>query len=204
MAGVIVHPKLFLQNPSRLWARSKLPSPSHRQPDHCPGYRQAVAIAALSTGPSVRALPLEQAFHAMCLITSQPFGNFGARSSQNFGQCWCVLGSSTPRLARVWRRGKPHLARLPCSAEPTADKCSGAIAGFLEACPLPPGKVWVTGGLRDSGYAIRHRLPPGGSGERAGDYIKQGLGLSPLPQGERQCTIYPEFRSSGFCFLVGI
>src|SRR6516164_7538369 len=33
------------------------------------------------------------------------------------------------------------------------------------------------------GYPIRHKLPPGGSGERAGDYIKQGLGLSPLPQG---------------------
>src|SRR5206468_5725592 len=42
----------------------------------------------------------------------------------------------------------------------------------------------------NSGYPIRHRLPPGGSGERAGDYIKQGLGLSPLPQGERQRTIY--------------
>jgi len=37
----------------------------------------------------------------------------------------------------------------------------------------------------NSGYPIR-----GGSGERAGDYIKQGLGLSPLPQGERQRTIY--------------
>jgi len=37
---------------------------------------------------------------------------------------------------------------------------------------------------------LRHRLPPGGSGERAGDYIKQGLGLSPLPQGERQRTTY--------------
>ena len=35
----------------------------------------------------------------------------------------------------------------------------------------------------NSGYPIRHRLSPGGSGERAGDYIKQGLGLSPLPQG---------------------
>jgi hypothetical protein len=33
----------------------------------------------------------------------------------------------------------------------------------------------------NSGYPIRHRLPPGGSGERAADYIKQGLGLSPLP-----------------------
>src|SRR5215471_13901029 len=42
----------------------------------------------------------------------------------------------------------------------------------------------------NSGYPIRHRLPPGGSGERAGDFIKQGLGLSPLPQGERQRTIY--------------
>src|SRR5258707_2476378 len=42
----------------------------------------------------------------------------------------------------------------------------------------------------NSGYPIRHRLPPGGSGERAGDYIKQGLGLSPLPQEERQRTIY--------------
>ena len=42
----------------------------------------------------------------------------------------------------------------------------------------------------NSGYPIRHRLPPGGSGERAGDYIKQGLGLSPLPPGERQRTIY--------------
>jgi|SRR5215472_4594269 len=41
-----------------------------------------------------------------------------------------------------------------------------------------------------SGYPIPHRLPPGGGGERAGDYIKQGLGLSPLPQGERQRTIY--------------
>src|SRR5215469_13690910 len=38
----------------------------------------------------------------------------------------------------------------------------------------------------DSRYPIRHTLPPGGSGERARDYIKQGLGLSPLPQGERQ------------------
>src|SRR6201997_1677163 len=42
----------------------------------------------------------------------------------------------------------------------------------------------------NSGYPIRHRLSPGGSGERAGDYIKQGLGLSPLPQGNRQRTIY--------------
>src|ERR1700758_2337061 len=42
----------------------------------------------------------------------------------------------------------------------------------------------------DSRYPIRHRLPPGGSGERARDYIKQGLGLSPLPQEERQRTIY--------------
>src|SRR5499425_1272875 len=42
----------------------------------------------------------------------------------------------------------------------------------------------------NSGYPIRHRLPAGGSGERAGDFIKQGLGLSPLPQGERQRTIY--------------
>src|SRR5205807_10396724 len=42
----------------------------------------------------------------------------------------------------------------------------------------------------NSSYPIRHRFPPGGSGERAGDYIKQGLGLSPLPQGERQRTIY--------------
>jgi hypothetical protein len=42
----------------------------------------------------------------------------------------------------------------------------------------------------NSGYPIRHRLPPGGSGERAGDFIKQGLGLSPLPQGKRQRTIY--------------
>jgi hypothetical protein len=36
----------------------------------------------------------------------------------------------------------------------------------------------------NSGYPIRHRLPPGGGGERAGDYVKQDLGLSPLPQGE--------------------
>src|SRR5260370_13115881 len=42
----------------------------------------------------------------------------------------------------------------------------------------------------NSGYPIRHRLPPGGGGRRARDYIKQGLGLSPLPQGERQRTIY--------------
>src|SRR5215831_17478402 len=42
----------------------------------------------------------------------------------------------------------------------------------------------------DSRYPIRHRLPPGGSGERAADFIKQGLGLSPLPQGERPRTIY--------------
>src|SRR5215469_15645563 len=42
----------------------------------------------------------------------------------------------------------------------------------------------------NSGYPIRHRLPPGGSGERAGDFIKQGLAVSPLPQGERQRTIY--------------
>ena len=35
----------------------------------------------------------------------------------------------------------------------------------------------------NSGYPIRHRLPPGGSGERAADYIKQGPGLSPLPPG---------------------
>src|SRR5215470_12384867 len=38
----------------------------------------------------------------------------------------------------------------------------------------------------NSGYPIRHRLPPGGGGERAGDYFKQDLGLSPLPKGERQ------------------
>src|ERR1700751_3281873 len=42
----------------------------------------------------------------------------------------------------------------------------------------------------NSRYPIRHRLSPGGSGERAGDYIKQGLGLSPLPQGKKQRTIY--------------
>src|SRR5499433_3530296 len=42
----------------------------------------------------------------------------------------------------------------------------------------------------DSRYPIWHRLPPGGSGERAADFIKQGLGLSPLPQGERPRTIY--------------
>src|SRR5215469_10460749 len=42
----------------------------------------------------------------------------------------------------------------------------------------------------NSSYRIRHRLSPGGSGERARDYIKQGLGLSPLPQGKRQRTIY--------------
>src|SRR5437773_7161288 len=42
----------------------------------------------------------------------------------------------------------------------------------------------------DSRYPIRHRLPPGGSGERAGDYINLGLGLSPLPQREKQRTIY--------------
>src|SRR5207249_10878000 len=42
----------------------------------------------------------------------------------------------------------------------------------------------------DSRYPIRHRLPPGGSGERAGDYINLGLGLSPLRQRERQRTIY--------------
>src|SRR5262249_41994672 len=29
----------------------------------------------------------------------------------------------------------------------------------------------------DSRYPIWHRLPPGGSGERAADFIKQGLGL---------------------------
>src|SRR5215469_6449959 len=42
----------------------------------------------------------------------------------------------------------------------------------------------------NSGYPIWHRFPPGGSGERARDYIKQALGLSPLPRGERQRTIY--------------
>src|SRR5215472_14742007 len=42
----------------------------------------------------------------------------------------------------------------------------------------------------NSGYPIPHRLPPGGGGEPAGDYIKQGLGLSPLPQGVRPRTIY--------------
>src|SRR5215472_1711909 len=48
----------------------------------------------------------------------------------------------------------------------------------------------------DSRYPIRHRLPPGGSGERAGDYIKQGLGLSSLPQRERQRTIYSLYHAS--------
>jgi hypothetical protein len=42
----------------------------------------------------------------------------------------------------------------------------------------------------DCRYPVRHRLPPGGSGERAGDYINLGLGLSPLPQREKQRTIY--------------
>src|SRR5947209_5892900 len=42
----------------------------------------------------------------------------------------------------------------------------------------------------DSRYPISYRLPPGGSGERAGDYINLGLGLSPLPQREKQRTIY--------------
>jgi hypothetical protein len=43
----------------------------------------------------------------------------------------------------------------------------------------------------DSRYPVSHRLPPGGSGERAGDYINLGLGLSPLPQREKQRrTIY--------------
>jgi len=35
----------------------------------------------------------------------------------------------------------------------------------------------------DSGYAIRHTFLLAGSGEHARDYIKQGLGLSPLPAG---------------------
>jgi hypothetical protein len=42
----------------------------------------------------------------------------------------------------------------------------------------------------DSRYPIRHRFPPGGSGERAGDYIKQGLGLSPLPQGRDNAHLF--------------
>lgn len=42
----------------------------------------------------------------------------------------------------------------------------------------------------DSRDPIRHRLPPARSGERAEDYTKQGLGLSPLPQGDRHRTIY--------------
>ena len=57
----------------------------------------------------------------------------------------------------------------------------------------------------NSGYPIRHRLPPGGSGERAGDYIKQGLGLSPLPPGERQRTIYSLYHArSGSDSLHGL
>jgi len=35
----------------------------------------------------------------------------------------------------------------------------------------------------NSGYPIWHTLPPGGSGERARDYIKQGRGLLPLSRG---------------------
>src|SRR5208283_924309 len=33
----------------------------------------------------------------------------------------------------------------------------------------------------DSRYPVRHKLPPGGSGERASTYINQGRRLSPLP-----------------------
>src|SRR5437879_13359259 len=42
----------------------------------------------------------------------------------------------------------------------------------------------------DSRYPLMHRLPRGVRGERAGDYINLGLGLSPLPQREKQRTIY--------------
>ena len=41
----------------------------------------------------------------------------------------------------------------------------------------------------DSRYPIRHKLP-GGSGERAGDYIKQGLGLSTLPPGRDNAHLF--------------
>jgi len=37
----------------------------------------------------------------------------------------------------------------------------------------------------DSRYPIRHRLPPGGSGERARNFINLGRGLSPLRQQEK-------------------
>src|SRR5262249_60232529 len=37
----------------------------------------------------------------------------------------------------------------------------------------------------NSRYPIRHSYLLGGSGERARDYINQGLGLSPLPSGEK-------------------
>src|ERR1700745_617295 len=86
MAGVMVHPKLFLQNPSN-YGRG----PNSRI--QAIGDRTAVQdIAQLLPLPrrqlsrSARALPLEQAFHAVRLKTSQPFGHFGTRSLKNFGQ----------------------------------------------------------------------------------------------------------------------
>src|SRR5215472_4250874 len=42
----------------------------------------------------------------------------------------------------------------------------------------------------NSRYAISHTVPPGGSGERAASYIKQGRGLSPLPTGGETTPIY--------------
>src|SRR5260370_2038824 len=42
----------------------------------------------------------------------------------------------------------------------------------------------------NSGYPIRHRLPPGGSGERAGDTLSRVSGYRRSHRGERQRTIY--------------
>jgi len=54
---------------------------------------------------------------------------------------WCVLASSTARLANAWPPGRLHRVRPPCSGEPTVDRCSDAIAGFVEACRPPAGSM---------------------------------------------------------------
>src|SRR6516164_618636 len=54
--------------------------------------------------------------------------------------------------------------------------------------PLPPPPTFFC--AHRFWLSYKPWVPPGGNGERGGAYIKQGRGLSPFPQGVRQCTIY--------------
>src|SRR5215472_2713035 len=86
MARVIMDPKLFLENPSN---HGRGPDSSIQAIGNRPTVEDVAQLLSLPCGQlarSSRALPFQQALHAMGLILRQPFGNFGTRGLQNFRQ----------------------------------------------------------------------------------------------------------------------